>query len=553
MRVQAAKGQRERPLQVHSGEPKLHTAPGLLRRVPFRDDVDRGDAPSFVRVTCACLSVCTFGGSACLVLASVAGLRGCFHGGKGVNARLPRGPQNYAMAGPGLGTCHVVLRAQHSTFANCTPNVTYGCHEPNQMWTSHGCRGEFTCGSVRTMCESPWDGQGSCGCVNCHKVSESILQGGMVGLHCCSDNGAALARHGQWNLSVAANANANACRASCAATPGCTHISYSDAPAVCSGDLLRLSGNFGRCSLCGACSPRASHRAPRWQASYTSYAVATPLAAGQSLSSAGPAESSQGPSPRLGGVAALIISGCDSRYERAAAVARRAGLSPSWIVGIFEQNIDGNASQSRKRCRLAWPSAGEKRLLMAHRNAWSIIATANRGMVVLEDDIELATSSDLVQRDVRRCAADRADCELLFLGFVDAYWATHSLYVTPTAARRLLAESSSACVKPTDFYTHQLCVGEVDGGDGRRGHTSAAMASGLWWHRDHRLLAHCRAPNVTSTEAQGPASVSSSSQLVQGQRVWLRAREIYGMGHFVQNRTAAYIHGASVTMSRSCG
>jgi hypothetical protein len=92
------------------------------------------------------------------------------------------------------------------------------------------------------------------------------------------------------------------------------------------------------------------------------------------------------------------------------------------------------------RPECSWPTPAERNLLASHRNAWSFIASTNVSMLVLEDDIELTSSALRMHADVQRCDAS-PECAILFVGFVDAYWATHALYVTPWGARQLITTS----------------------------------------------------------------------------------------------------------------
>ena len=152
-------------------------------------------------------------------------------------------------------------------------------------------------------------------------------------------------------------------------------------------------------------------------------------------------------------------------------------------------------------------------------------------------------------------------CEVLYLGYVDAYWATHALYVTPAGARRLLAASGRWCASPTDYHTHRLCVGDISpkvGGSDNFGQTANPSS----WHREHSLSASCLAPNITHAsylhQGSRPASGrgnggswsrTASSQASGGAAAGMRLRSpaLYGMGHFVQNRSIPpYIHGGGM-------
>ena len=221
------------------------------------------------------------------------------------------------------GACSVRLVAQHSNFVNCTAGANYGCSSAQQMWASGGCRGQFTCGQPArtTLCAGPWEGRLKCSCIACHEASTNRRSGGALRTHCCADNGAVLS-HGNWDAASPENADNASCREQCLRTSGCTHASYSDAPQTCADDLKVMSKGFGRCTLCGACTRR--ERRWTWHASYTSYAVARASPRGPSSTHPPLPSLARPPPTRRGRVPTLIISGCDARYERAAAVARRA-------------------------------------------------------------------------------------------------------------------------------------------------------------------------------------------------------------------------------------
>lgn len=434
----------------------------------------------------------------------------------------------------GLGVCNVQLDRQVSNFANCTANESFGCVSAQEMWASKGCRGLFRCGSLQVMCEGPYQGRLGCSCVPCSEKPRNFLDGALLGLHCCAENGAALS-HGSWDPIIAGSRSADhaACRDECARTPGCTHASYTEAPPSCADDLRKASGGFGRCSLCGACQRRLGGRQPSWQGSFASYEVTSPSR------SQPPDSSSQHEQQQVQRrLPALIISGCDTRYERAAAVARAASLDPTWLLGVFPENVH----PSGPRC--SWPTVGERNLLVAHRNAWSVIASSGVGMVVLEDDIELATSPASLRRDVRRCETlgGHGGCALMLLGYVDAYWATHAMYVAPEGARKLLKESAGQCAEPTDYHTHRLCVGDLN--QGKPHVRDAETATPSTWHRQHRLSGHCLAANASVSGAEMTQLLLRHGRGARASAVRLRAPELYGVGHFVQNRTRGYIHAA---------
>ena len=423
--------------------------------------------------------------------------------------------------------------------------------------------------AVRLAPPGPWEGHHNCSCLECSQSPQRT--GGVSGVHCCADNGATLS-HGSWDPQALGNADEHACRAHCEGTPGCTHFSYSHAVGECADDLQDQSKGFGRCGLCGACSQRPKN-APMWQLSYVSYELASPTRHHAGSATAGKRGANDGgwrggsSSPhghhRTDGhgapIPAMVISGCNKRYERAAAVARSAGFAPSWSVGVFRQNM-----AAAPGC--PWPSANERNLLAAHRNAWSIIANTNVSMAVLEDDIDLVSREASIREDIHACEASRAAdapasaprCELLYLGFVDAYWATHALYITPSAARQLLTASGRWCPEPTDYHTHRFCSSLQPDSD-------ASSVAG--WHTNRGLAERCFAP-FHQTGYAAPAAVPNrrlgshgaelslppphSSELSPNWQVLrdhagdvaihLRPAELYGVGHFIQNRTRGYIH-----------
>ena len=413
------------------------------------------------------------------------------------------------------------------------------------MWAGDGCRGLFQCAKMNSvLCDAPWGARRNCSCLPCHDVP-SQSGGGAAGFHCCADNGATLS-HGTWEAADPTNANVDACRNKCAETPGCTHYSFSSAIGECADDLWKQSHGFGRCGLCGACTQRPNVR--NWQRSYTSYELAPSPPQSPLLKAASHRET----------LPALIISGCDKRYERAAAVARSLGFSPSWLVGVFKQNV-----LQAPKC--PWPTANERNLLMAHRNAWHLIANANISMAVLEDDIEIghAASAASVQREIAQCEESYSQgpwqlrasvpfsaswsprCELLFLGYVDAFWATHALWITPSAARRLLKDSHKWCPEPTDYYTHRFCSTQ------NRWTTDKQEAAEYvaTWHKDQKLASRCRMPGAGDGNGNGDETSSwlkwvglGGGRATNGVKLRMRPPELYGVGLLVQNRTRGYIH-----------
>lgn len=64
-----------------------------------------------------------------------------------------------------VGTCDsVALKSQHS-HAKCEEGVSFGCADGGLMWTSGGCRGEFTCnGDEDVVCDIDGGGNNTCAC-----------------------------------------------------------------------------------------------------------------------------------------------------------------------------------------------------------------------------------------------------------------------------------------------------------------------------------------------------------------------------------------------------
>ena len=130
---------------------------------------------------------------------------------------------------------------------------------------------------------------------------------------CCLTNGAVA----WWGTRqpVPANENARACQSACRnrSTTGCARYVYLD-------EQRAVAAGTGRCVFCAACTG--------------SNDGSTAVRARSSSSRVLPSATGARALPALN-VPALIISGCEKRYVRAAAVARAAGLSPRWLPGVF--------------------------------------------------------------------------------------------------------------------------------------------------------------------------------------------------------------------------
>jgi hypothetical protein len=185
---------------------------------------------------------------------------------------------------------------------------------------------------------------------------------------------------------------------------------------------------------------------------------------------------------------------------------------PEWILGIPQNTTVSVGSSCAKLSR---QQQADVNVVVANQQAWQrILQGRHVGAFVFEDDVEFVSTPELLQRDVDRCNSD-ANCSILFGGFVDAYFATHALYVKRSGAHRLLGESRNSwgrCrgkVVPLDHVTKQLC---------------ARKAS---WYQERRTPWYL----VTGLEpfCMGPSPVPTD-------RTRLRPSGLAGLGHFVQNR-----------------
>ena len=206
---------------------------------------------------------------------------------------------------------------------------------------------------------------------------------------------------------------------------------------------------------------------------------------------------------------ALIISGSKKRYDRAALVAKNAGLQPSWLPGVFDQ---------RGICNNSWMSPKTINLVLSHRNAWQLIKNTNKSTVVFEDDIIFTSNVEVLQNDIVECETSK-NCQLLFIGFSDAHFTTHALYITPRAAHHLL-KASDICIKqPADFYTQKFCA------------QKDWFQNDNEWHRLQGLKSHCRNPSAYINTYTAPY--------------------VFGMGHFLQNRSVhdKYSRSSKISVS----
>ncbi|CAE7526244.1 unnamed protein product [Symbiodinium sp. KB8] len=64
--------------------------------------------------------------------------------------------------------CNVSL-VQQESLSPCIEGYSFGCNLNGSMWTSEGCRGEFTCNGYSTLCDQDGSGQHLCECGNVTK------------------------------------------------------------------------------------------------------------------------------------------------------------------------------------------------------------------------------------------------------------------------------------------------------------------------------------------------------------------------------------------------
>ena len=59
--------------------------------------------------------------------------------------------------------CSVTLTKKYSE-SSCDFGKSFGCTEDDHMWTSSGCRGDFTCNGIETKCDVMGSGKHVCEC-----------------------------------------------------------------------------------------------------------------------------------------------------------------------------------------------------------------------------------------------------------------------------------------------------------------------------------------------------------------------------------------------------
>jgi hypothetical protein len=149
-----------------------------------------------------------------------------------------------------------------------------------------------------------------------------------------------------------------------------------------------------------------------------------------------------------------VISQGGSRFARARAVLHRAGFEALHFPAVFVTPRS--------------PCEGYNGLRVASRNVWKTIARTNTSMAVFEDDIILHSS--FARWDPERVAqhictyirSTAPSADVIYLGHLDAgnvKWGTHAMWISPAAARVILANTA-------DCYTIR--------GDGTDSHVVAA-------------------------------------------------------------------------------
>ena len=219
------------------------------------------------------------------------------------------------------------------------------------------------------------------------------------------------------------------------------------------------------------------------------------------------------PSTERALVPSFVVSTTRERFERVAPAIVRSGLAmPQWIPGIPENGTEGAGDTCTKLSR---QQQADVNVLVANQQAWQRIRDGQHvGAFVFEDDVEFVSTPELLLQDVDRCNSN-SNCSILFGGYVDAYFATHALYVKRSGARRLLSTLRNTwgrCrgkVVPLDHVTKQLCARKASWYQERHAP----------WYLLRGLEPFCMGPSPVPTD-----------------RTRLRPSGLAGLGHFVQNR-----------------
>ena len=146
------------------------------------------------------------------------------------------------------------------------------------------------------------------------------------------------------------------------------------------------------------------------------------------------------PETRL--LSAIITEG-GSRFARARALVESLGFEALHFPAVFVKPRP--------------PCVGFEGLRLASRNVWRAILATNTSMVVFEDDVILHAyyKQQLypdVANDICRHVkyAQEAGKDLVYLGYIgegNVRWGTHAMWITPFAAKFLLANTASCYTK----------------------------------------------------------------------------------------------------------
>ena len=139
----------------------------------------------------------------------------------------------------------------------------------------------------------------------------------------------------------------------------------------------------------------------------------------------------------------LVISSSHQRFERAKVEIGKCGFYPIVMLP--------HITKTDKRC-----NSTEDNIKLAHRNAWSLVASLNKTVAIFEDDVVLFEPNKCI------AAARNMDrhTDVLFLGEYPVFWALHAIVWTPRAANYML-DRSRACErsrgKGVDLHLRNAC------------------------------------------------------------------------------------------------
>ena len=250
---------------------------------------------------------------------------------------------------------------------------------------------------------------------------------------------------------------------------------------------------------------------------------------------------------------ALIISASHVRFMRAAKATTRLGFSPVRLPSVFLRAGSLPCPKDVKR----------NGLRLAHRNAWQIIALANKSMAVFQDDAQPAlgaTKAD-VARYIQKYEERKPD--VLFLGGEGksaSFLCAHAQWITPNGARRLL-EVSNTCLTDEDDGLDQIIHCECTfGADpimcGKRrmmrlypnGATRAERYRVWKLAASNRSVSHLHAMDCVNAPiiSRTGRKFSQSGKCVDEESGLELPYRCLGHGFFLQNRkgVSSYIHGA---------